>query len=101
VAQTTLGKRIYCGNLTAHPNRRMMAVPDACPGDRAQCLLHRTRSDHNRRVSSIMAIRCVRDSARVFNPNPPRVPQQASDLIAVVVLALVLANIALLMALSS
>jgi hypothetical protein len=48
-----------------------------------------------------MANRCVRDSARVFNPNPPRAPQQASDLIAVVVLALVLANIVLLMALSS
>jgi hypothetical protein len=48
-----------------------------------------------------MANRCVRDSARVFNPNPPHDPQQASDLIAVVVLALVLANIVVLMALSS
>jgi hypothetical protein len=48
-----------------------------------------------------MADQAVRDSARVFNPNPPRAPQQASDLIAVVVLALVLANIVLVMALSS
>jgi hypothetical protein len=48
-----------------------------------------------------MASRCVRDSARVFNPNPQHVPQQASDLIALVVLALMLANIVLLMALSS
>jgi hypothetical protein len=52
-----------------------------------------------------MASRCVRDSARVFNPNPLRdpqhAPQQASDLIALVVLALMLANIALLMVLSS
>jgi hypothetical protein len=56
-------------------------------------------------VNIAMASRCVRDSARVFNPNPPRdpqhAPQQASDLIALVVLALMLANIALLMALSS
>jgi hypothetical protein len=47
--------------------------------------------------------RCVRGSARVFNPNPPRVPQdacQASDLIAFVVPALMMANL-LLMALSS
>jgi hypothetical protein len=52
-----------------------------------------------------MASRCVRDSAPVFNPNPPsepqHPPQHASDLIALVVLALVIANIALLMALSS
>jgi hypothetical protein len=48
-----------------------------------------------------MASRCVRDSARVFNPNPRAAPQQASDLIAVVVLALVIANIVVLMALSS
>jgi hypothetical protein len=52
-----------------------------------------------------MANRCVRDSARVFNPNPPsdsqHAPQHASDLLALVVLALVLANIVLLMALSS
>jgi hypothetical protein len=52
-----------------------------------------------------MASRCVRDSARVFNLNPQYAPQhspqQASDLIALVVLALMLANIVLLMALSS
>jgi hypothetical protein len=51
-----------------------------------------------------MASRCVRDSARVFNPSPPHAPQdarQASDVIALVVLALMLANIVLLMALSS
>jgi hypothetical protein len=60
----------------------MMAVPDACPGDRAQCGQHCTRSDQNRSEASIIANRCVRDSARVFNPNPPRDPQQASDLLA-------------------
>jgi hypothetical protein len=51
-----------------------------------------------------MANRCVRDSARVFNPNPPHAPQdarQASDLVALIVLALVIANVVLLMALSS
>jgi hypothetical protein len=48
-----------------------------------------------------MASRCVRDSARVFNPNPQHEPQQASDLIALVVLALVIADVVLLMALSS
>jgi hypothetical protein len=51
-----------------------------------------------------MATSRVRESARDFNPNPPHVPQdarQASDLIALVVLALVIANVVLLMAASS
>jgi hypothetical protein len=55
-------------------------------------------------MSSIMADRCVRDSARDFNPfsrSEQHVPQQASDLIALIVLALVIGNIVLLMALSS
>jgi hypothetical protein len=45
-----------------------------------------------------MASRCVRDSARVFNPNPPRDPQQASDLITLVVIALVIANLIIIAA---
>jgi hypothetical protein len=51
-----------------------------------------------------MADQAVRGFTRVINPNPPHAPQdarQASDLISLVVLALVLANIVLFMALSS
>jgi hypothetical protein len=49
-------------------------------------------------MSFTMASRCVRDSARVFNPNPPHAPQQASDLITSVVIALVLASLIVIVA---
>jgi hypothetical protein len=51
-----------------------------------------------------MAAKAVRDSARSinrFSPSEQHAPPQASDLIALVVLALMLANIVVLMVLSS
>jgi hypothetical protein len=48
-----------------------------------------------------MATSRVRESARDFNPNPQHAPQQASDLLALVVVALVIANVVLLIVLSS
>jgi hypothetical protein len=104
VAETTHGKQIHLWRFDGESGLAHDGRAGRTSSELTEHLQCPASSNHSEGISFTMAAKAVRGITRGFktpSPSEHHEPQQASDAIALVVLALVIANIVLLMVVTS